>query len=67
MNQPNVIVILSDDQGYGDVACHGNPWVKTPNLDKLYSESFRLEDFHTDPMCAPTRASLMTGKYSASA
>lgn len=43
-NRPNVILIVTDDQGYGDMACHGNPWLKTPNLDRLYAESVRLED-----------------------
>jgi arylsulfatase A-like enzyme len=62
---PNVILILSDDQGYGDMACHGNPWLKTTNIDKLHAQSVRLTDFHVDPMCAPTRAALMTGRYSA--
>ena len=63
--QPNVVLIITDDQGYGDMSCHGNPFLKTPNLDKLYSQSVRLTDFHVDPMCAPTRAALMTGRYSA--
>ncbi|GAA3615212.1 arylsulfatase [Flavivirga amylovorans] len=62
-NKPNVIVILTDDQGYGDMSCHGNPWLKTPETDKLHDESLRLTDFHVDPTCAPTRASLMTGRY----
>lgn len=62
---PNVILLLSDDQGYGDMGCHGNPFLKTPNIDKLYSESVRLTDFHVDPMSAPTRAALMTGRYAA--
>jgi len=65
--KPNVILIITDDQGYGDMSCHGNPILKTPNLDKLHSESVRLTDFHVDPMCAPTRAALMTGRYSARA
>ena len=43
---PNVIIVLSDDQGYGDLSCHGNPVLKTPNLDKLHSQSIRLTDFH---------------------
>jgi uncharacterized sulfatase len=60
---PNVILIVTDDQGYGDMACHGNPWLKTPNLDRLREESVRLEDFHVDPVCTPTRAALMTGRY----
>ncbi len=59
--RPNVIVILSDDQGYGDFSCHGNPVLKTPNLDKLHSQSVRLTDFHVAPMCTPTRGQLMTG------
>ncbi len=61
---PNVILIVTDDQGYGDMACHGNPWLKTPNLDRLRRESVRLEDYHVDPVCAPTRAALMTGRHS---
>jgi arylsulfatase A-like enzyme len=62
--KPNVILILTDDQGYGDIAAHGNPILKTPHLDKLHAESARLTDFHVDPTCAPTRAALLTGKYS---
>jgi arylsulfatase A-like enzyme len=62
-NSPNVILILTDDQGYGDIAAHGNPILKTPHLDKLHAESVRLTDFHVDPTCAPTRAALLTGKY----
>jgi arylsulfatase A-like enzyme len=61
--KPNVILVITDDQGYGDLACHGNPWIKTPNLDDLYQESVRLTDFHVSPTCAPTRAALMTGRY----
>ncbi|HEX4146382.1 MAG TPA: arylsulfatase [Pirellulales bacterium] len=59
--RPNVIVVLSDDQGYGDFSCHGNPLLKTPYLDKLYGQSVRLTDFHVAPMCTPTRGELMTG------
>ncbi|MGC3967638.1 MAG: sulfatase-like hydrolase/transferase [Pirellulales bacterium] len=61
VGRPNVLIILSDDQGYGDVSAHGNPVLKTPNLDKLRSESFRLTDFHVAPMCTPTRGQLLTG------
>ena len=61
---PNVIVILTDDQGYGEVAAHGNPVIQTPHLDKLFHESVRLTNFHTDPTCSPTRAALLTGRYS---
>lgn len=60
-SRPNVIIVLSDDQGYGDFSCHGNPVLKTPNLDKLYSQSVRLTDYHVAPMCTPTRGQLMTG------
>lgn len=49
--RPNVIVILTDDQGYGDLSCHGNPRLKTPVLDRLHAESLRLTDFHVAPMC----------------
>lgn len=61
VKSPNVIVVLTDDQGYGDLACHGNPHLKTPHLDKLHGESVRFTDFHVSPLCTPTRAALMTG------
>ncbi|MEO1451804.1 MAG: arylsulfatase, partial [Bacteroidota bacterium] len=60
---PNVILIMTDDQGIGDLGCHGNPWLKTPNLDSLYDQSVRLTDFHVSPYCTPTRSALMTGLY----
>ncbi len=63
--RPNVILIMTDDQGYGDLGCHGNPVLKTPNLDRLYRESVRLTDFHVSPFCTPTRAALITGRYPA--
>ena len=62
--RPNVILIMSDDQGYGDLACLGNPFIKTPNLDKLHDEGIRFTDFHVNCFCAPTRAALMTGRMS---
>ncbi len=62
INRPNIILILTDDQGYGDLAAHGNLVLKTPNLDQFWSESIRLTDFHVSPTCAPTRAALMTGR-----
>ena len=64
-DRPNVILIMTDDQGYGDLACHGNPILKTPNLDQLHRESVRLTDFHVSSFCTPTRAALMTGRYPA--
>jgi arylsulfatase B len=61
-SKPNVIIILTDDQGYGDLSCHGNPVLRTPHLDKLYDESIRLTDFHVSSVCTPTRAALLTGR-----
>lgn len=61
--RPNVVLVMTDDQGYGDLGCHGNPVLKTPNLDALYEESVRLTDFHVSPFCTPTRAALMTGHH----
>ncbi|MEQ8836647.1 MAG: sulfatase-like hydrolase/transferase, partial [Lacipirellulaceae bacterium] len=61
--KPNVIVIVTDDQGYGDMGCHGNPWLNTPHLDQLARQSVRLENYHVDPYCTPTRAALLTGRY----
>lgn len=62
-NPPNVILILTDDQGIGDLGCHGNPWLKTPNIDAFYEESVRFTDFHVSPLCTPTRGAIMTGQY----
>lgn len=61
--RPNILIILIDDQGYGDMSCHGNPVLKTPNMDRLYNEGVRFEDFHVSPTCSPTRCSLMTGRH----
>ena len=62
--RPNVLLILTDDQGYGDLGYHGNPVIHTPVLDSLAAESVRFANFYVSPVCAPTRASLMTGRYS---
>ena len=62
--QPNVVVVITDDQGYGDLAFTGNPAIKTPTLDKLATQATLLNNFHVDPTCAPTRSALMTGRYS---
>jgi arylsulfatase A-like enzyme len=59
--RPNVLVIMTDDQGYGDFSCHGNPVLKTPNMDRLHAESVRFTDFHVAPMCTPTRGQLLSG------
>ncbi len=61
---PNVILVITDDQGYGDIAAHGNPMISTPVLDRLHAQSLRLTDFHVDPTCSPTRSALLTGRYS---
>jgi len=60
--KPNVLIVLTDDQGYGDLSCHGNPILKTPNLDALHRQSVRFTDFHVAPMCTPTRGQLQTGR-----
>jgi arylsulfatase A-like enzyme len=61
--KPNIIFILTDDQGYGDISAHGNPILRTPNLDRLRSASARFTDFHVSPTCAPTRSALLTGRH----
>ncbi len=61
--RPNVLLIMTDDQGYGDLACHGNPVVKTPAIDRLHGRSVRFTNFHVSPTCSPTRSALMTGRY----
>lgn len=62
-SRPNIIFILTDDQGYGDISAHGNPILKTPNLDRLHREGVRFTDFHVSPTCAPTRSALLTGRH----
>ena len=59
--RPNVIVMMTDDQGYGDFSRHGNPILKTPNMDRLAEQSIRLTDFHVAPSCTPTRGQLLSG------
>jgi arylsulfatase A-like enzyme len=61
--RPNVLLIITDDQGYGDLGVHGNDKIKTPNLDQLAGKSVEFTHFFVSPVCAPTRASLMTGRY----
>lgn len=63
MKKPNVVLVITDDQGYGDLGCHGNEIINTPNIDALYNQSVRFTNFHVGPTCAPTRAGLMTGRY----
>jgi arylsulfatase len=60
---PNIVLVMTDDQGYGDLSFTGNPILKTPHIDTFAKESVRFTDFHVSPTCAPTRASLMTGRH----
>lgn len=64
LERPNIIIIITDDQGYGDLGYTGNPHVRTPNIDAFAREGIRFNNFYVSPVCAPTRASLMTGRYS---
>jgi len=61
--RPNIVLVITDDQGYGEYGCHGNPIIKTPAFDQLHKDSLRFTDFHVSPTCAPTRCSLMTGRH----
>ncbi len=60
---PNFIVIMTDDQGYGDLGVQGHPYIRTPNLDRMAAEGIRFTDFYAQPFCGPARAALMTGTY----
>ncbi len=61
--RPNVVLIITDDQGYGDVGCHGNTRIHTPNMDRIAREGVQFTRFHVSPVCSPTRSSLMTGRF----
>ncbi len=61
-SKPNIILILADDLGYSDIGAYGSE-IKTPNLDRLATEGLRLKEFYNNSICAPTRASLLTGQY----
>jgi len=62
-SRPNIVYIMTDDQGYGEIARHGNDIILTPHLDRLYDMSLRFTDYHVSPTCSPTRSSLMTGRH----
>src|SRR5262245_35307458 len=62
-NRPNVVLIITDDQGHGDLGCHGNPKIRTPHLDRFAGQAVHLQQFHVMPVCSPTRACLLTGRY----
>ena len=61
--RPNVVIVITDDQGYGDLGCNGNPRLQTPNLDALHAEAVRLQDYHVAPTCSPTRSAFLTGHW----
>ena len=61
--RPNIVFVITDDQGYGDIGRHGNPVLKTPHMDALHDQSLRLTNYHVSPTCAPTRSALLTGRY----
>ncbi|MFP6872400.1 MAG: arylsulfatase [Verrucomicrobiales bacterium] len=62
-SRPNIILVMTDDQGYAPVGAHGHPWIKTPNLDRVHAESTRFERFLVSPTCSPTRSALMSGRH----
>ena len=62
-SKPNVIIILTDDQGFGELGVTGNPLIRTPHIDRLAAQGVSLVNFHVMPVCSPTRACLMTGRY----
>jgi arylsulfatase A-like enzyme len=62
-SRPNVVLIMTDDVGYGDIGSYGAPDIRTPNIDRLAREGVRLTDFYAAPQCTPTRAALITGRY----
>jgi len=62
-SKPNILFVLTDDTGYGDLSAHGHPFLKTPNLDQLERESVRFTDFHVSPTCSPTRSAIFTGRH----
>ena len=61
--KPNIILILTDDQGYGDVHAHGHPYLKTPHLNKVRAEGVSFENFYVSPSCSPTRAAILSGMH----
>ncbi|MDW5290128.1 arylsulfatase [Formosa sp. PL04] len=62
--KPNIVIVITDDQGKNDLGCMGNPYIKTPNIDNFYKQSVRFTDYHVSTTCAPTRGAIMTGRHS---
>ena len=64
--KPNIVFIFADDWGWGDLSCHGHPWIKTPNLDRLAREGTDFQQFNVlNPVCSPSRTAVLTGMYPA--
>src|SRR6056297_3321472 len=61
--EPNIVLIVTDDQGWGDLSAHGNENIRTPNIDSLAYEGASFTNFYVSPVCSPTRAELLTGRY----
>ncbi len=62
-DKPNIIIMMSDDQGYGDIGAHGNPYLKTPHIEAIGKEGVEMTHFFTYPNCSASRAALITGRY----
>ncbi len=63
LKQPNIVIFLADDQGWGDLSCNGNKMLQTPHIDSLSKNGVRLDRFYVCPVCSPTRAEFLTGRY----
>ncbi len=63
LRRPNIVLVITDDQGFGDLSCHGNTGIKTPHIDSLARDGGEFTEFIVCPVCAPTRSSLLTGRY----
>lgn len=62
-SRPNIVIVITDDQGYAPVGRHGHPWLKTPHLDALHDAGVRFSRFLVSPTCSPTRSAVMTGRH----
>ena len=62
-SRPNIILVMTDDQGYPNLSCVGHPVLKTPHIDEIYTQSTRFTSFHVSPTCAPTRSAMMSGRH----